>query len=177
MDHQPPPPTSDTPVVPPAATSSYPAPPPPPAPLPGRPGAVTATAWILIVLGALVALVGAIVLISGAFFDAIAVMPEMRARFGRLPDAFGGFLAVVGALLLAYGIAQLVSGVNILARREWARIAGLVVAILGAMLTLGSLTPGRGTTFGGTIVVLLLFAAYAQAVYTLLTSGRWFAEP
>jgi hypothetical protein len=135
---------------------------------------VTTAAVILIVLGVLVGLIGALVMLSGALFGSLVDMAEMRDRFGELPDAFGGFLAVVGGMLVTYGVVEVLSGINILRRREWARIAGLVVAILGAMVTLASLTPGGATSTAGTIVVLLLFAAYAQAVYVLATTGWWF---
>jgi len=169
MEQRPSDPDPSPPVLPPA-----PLPTPLPAPLPGRPRAITMTGWILIVLGVPVSLAGALVMLSGALFDTIRDTPELRAQLGDLPGSFGSLLLVVGAVLLAYGVAQLVSGINILARREWARIAGLVVAILGAMVTLGSLAPGNVTTAGGTIFLLVLFAAYAEAVYALMTGSAWF---
>lgn len=142
---------------------------------PARPGRLIAAAVILIVAGVLVGLIGALIALSGALFGTLSRTPEFQAELGRVPDAFGPFLAVVGGLVLLYGIVAAVSGIRILSGRSWARITGLVVAILGLMLTLAGVVPGANGFAGvSTIVSLAFLVAFAYVTYVLMTDGRWF---
>lgn len=144
--------------------------------MPQRPGEVTAAAVLLIVLGILVGLFGAIALLAGFAFPSVANTPEFREQFGDVSEALGGLLISVGGIVLAYGVAQLVSGIFILPGRTWARLAGLIVAVLGILLSLVGVLPAEGSWGAGNVVFLLLLLAYAFAAWVLASRAEWFSR-
>lgn len=187
-DAGPPAPAPDTPPTRPGsphATSAGPpgwgypegyAPPPAPVPARARPGSVTAAGVILVVLGVLVGLFGALSLLAGALFPTVADSPEFRGQFGTVSEALGGLLLGVGIVLLAYGVLQVVTGIFILPGRGWARISGLVVAVLGVLIGLVGVLPGEGSTAGASVVFVALVAAYGYAAWVLSSTGWWFSR-
>jgi hypothetical protein len=138
-----------------------------------RPGSVTAAGVILIVLGVLVSLFGVLSLLAGAVFPSVAQSPEFQDQFGVVSDALGGLLLTFGVIVLAYGILEVVTGIFILPGRAWARITGLIVAVLGILFSLVGLLPGDSGA-GASIVTLLLLAAYGYAAWVLASTGWWF---
>lgn len=149
---------------------------PPPAPAPvERPGTVTAAGITLIVLGVLTLLLGVILLIVGGLFaGAAGGMPESEvpAGFGGMMGAFAGAIIVFMLIVIAFGVLQLVSGIQVLAGRSWARITGIVVAAIAGLLALAGLGDSDG---GGVIFSLVLVAANAFVIWALATTGPWFA--
>jgi hypothetical protein len=143
--------------------------------MPQRPGQVTAAATILIVLGVLVALFGVLATLGGAVFPAVADSPEFREQFGEISGAFGGLLITVGIIVLAYGVLEVVSGIFVLSGRTWARITGLIVAILGILFSLLGVLPGEGSG-GGNLVFIAMLAAYAFVAWVLASRGSWFTR-
>jgi hypothetical protein len=141
--------------------------------MPARPGSVTASAVILIVLGVLVALFGLLSLFAGAVLPSVADSPEFREQFGDLSDALGGLLLTLGVIVLAYGVLELVTGIFLLSGRGWARITGLVVAVLGILFSLVGVLPGEGGA-GTSIVFVVLLAAYGYVAWVLASTGSWF---
>lgn len=150
-------------------------PPAAPPPLPTRPAQVTAAAVILIVLGVLVALFGALSLLAGAVFPSISESAEFRDQFGDISSALGGLLLVFGVLLLGFGVLQVVTGIFVLPGRPWARIAGLVLAVLGTLFSLVGVLPGEGSA-GGSVVFGVLLLAYGFSAWALASKGWWFAR-
>jgi hypothetical protein len=136
---------------------------------------VTAAAVLLIVLGVLVGVFGVLSLLAGALFPSVSDTPEFRQQFGEVSGALGGLLLTVGAIVLAYGALQVVAGIFVLPGRAWARIAGLVVAVLGTLFSLVGVLPGESGA-GASIVFVALLAAYAYAAWVLASTGWWFSR-
>jgi hypothetical protein len=164
----------DQPAWPPAAP---PAPSAPPAPAaPRRPGSVTASGVLLIVLGLLIALFGVMAAIVGAALPALRSSPDFIDQVGTLPESFGTFVLLLGAILLAWGVAEVLAGAFVLQRRTWARIAGIVVGILGALAGLAGSLPGQdGVNVLGLAISLLWVAAHVYAILVLIRVGAWFS--
>jgi hypothetical protein len=150
-------------------------PPSAPPPLPARPAPVTAAAVIMIVLGVLVGLFGALSLLAGAVFPSISETADFRDQFGNISSALGGLLLVIGILLLGFGVAQVITGIFVLPGRPWARMSGLVLAVLGILFSLVGVLPGEGNA-GGSIVFAILLLAYAFSAWVLASKGSWFAR-
>lgn len=102
---------------------------------PPLPGSLLAVGVILLVLGVLAALGAGIIFLLAALGSAAP------AEFGvpAPPEMVGAFMAFVigiGVLATIDALAHLVIGVGVLRRRGWARVGGLVIAVLGIILTL-----------------------------------------
>jgi hypothetical protein len=141
--------------------------------MPQRPGSVTTAAVLLIVLGVLVALFGLLSLFAGAVFPSLADSPEFREQFGEMSPALGGLFLVFGGVLLAYGVIEVVTGIFLLPGRGWARITGLIVAVLGILFSLLGVLPGEDGA-GVSILFVVLLAAYGYVAWVLASTGSWF---
>jgi hypothetical protein len=140
-----------------------------------RPGAVTAAGVVLIVCGVLVGLLGLLFVLGGSLIGSMGDAPELQEQLGGVPAAFGGFIATIGLIVVVYGIAQVVTGIYVFPGKSWARIAGLILAVLGGLLALLGMFPSdQGVNAGGIIVSLVILAAYAFTAWALATNGRWF---
>lgn len=121
----------------------------------GSSGKATAAGIILIVQGALGVAAGL------AFFFFL----------GLIEDAFdldlGTSVAAIGLVFAIPGVLVILTGVGVLRRRTWARIAGFVVEGLVVLGSLGELRSGRGffwLAVGGTTIWLLATSpAYRNA--------------
>lgn len=117
--------------------------PPPMAPPPRRSGWVTAAAVVLITTGAIAALMGLMGLLA-AFAFGSSWGDLMRGQPGVPPDVdidamVGVFAAVAigfSVISLIWAAAHFAAGAGILGGREWGRITGIVLAILGGLLSL-----------------------------------------
>lgn len=157
---------------PPPSYEAAPPPPPPPAPA-ERPTTVTAAGITLIVLGALTLLVSLLLLIGvGLFAGAAGSIPESEvpAGFGGLFGAFAGAIFVIMLIVAAFGVLQLVSGIQVLGGRGWARVTGIVVAAIAGLLALAGIGDPEGMIFS-----LILVIANGFVIWALTTSGPWFA--
>jgi hypothetical protein len=130
---------------------------------------------ILITLGVLVALFGALSLLAGAVFPSISETADFRDQFGAISTALGGLLLVFGILLLGFGVMQVITGIFILPGRPWARISGLVLAVLGILFSLVGVLPGEGNA-GGSVVFGVVLLAYAFSAWVLASRGEWFSR-
>jgi hypothetical protein len=134
---------------------------------------VTAAGVVMIVLGALVILLGLLFLIGGAFIGGAGSEIETEVPgFSGMAGAVAGVIIVLAVIFLAFGILNIVAGANVLGGRGWARITGIVLAIILGLLSLLGLGEDQG---GGIIITLLLIAANAFIVWALVASGSWFA--
>jgi hypothetical protein len=169
---------------PPGGPSSQAAPPPPMAPQyappypaaipPARPGMVTWAGITMIALGGLIVLFGLFALIAAAFVGGAANSLDVQAPgFGNFAGALAGVIIVFALILLGIGILDIVAGANVLGGRSWARITGIVVAVILGLFGLASL--GNGSNNGGVVGVLIL-AANVFIVFALATTGPWFAS-
>jgi hypothetical protein len=133
-----------------------------PTPIPARPPLVTSAGVVLIVLGAIQSLAGLVFM---------AVSPEDLARIGSIGDieldrigrSLGLFSLVVGAL-------EVLAGILILRRSDGGRILGIVIASIGLLGGLGSLTGGNVT--GGLTLGLYAFVIYVLFSHRAAFHGR-----
>jgi hypothetical protein len=185
----PPEPPANPPGSPPPQTGATAAPAAPPAPpgawpttapagaAPPRPGVVTVAGIVLIVLGAILVLFGLVFVLVGAMWDSLRTQPEVVEQLGRLSESFGAFALVLGLIVLIWGVLQIVAGSYVLARRTWARITGIILAILGALAGLATSLPGEGGVNPASLFVSLLFTGgHVFAIWALTSSGRWFSR-
>jgi hypothetical protein len=172
----PPPPAETIPAAAPPATP-WPAAAPVAVPsAPPRPGTITAASIILIIFGVILGLLGLLVMLGGALFPAIKDAPELAGQLGSVPASFGTFILVLGAIMTAWGSLQVVAAIFVLARRTWARITAMILAILGALIGLASIIPGEnGLTPVGATISLLFVGGHAFAIWALASQGRWFS--
>lgn len=142
-----------------------------------RPGMVTAAGVILIVLGVLTLVIGLFALLGAALFagaaGSLGEVADTPAGFGGMMGAFAGLIIVFVVIVLAFGTLEILGGIKAMAGRSWARITGIVLGVIGALLSLSGLTsPDAG---GGIVVSIAIAAAFAFVVFALATTGRWFA--
>jgi amino acid transporter len=163
-----------------------PPPPPPPAygrPASGRPGGVTASAVLLIVLGSLYAFFGVLIVAGG----------------GALTDLFGGIggvIIVLGLVVAAFGVLDIIAGVKVLGLSSGWRIGGIILTSIGGLFaligTIGSfssqaeptfdqetlqvVTESAGPNVSGILFGLLFLAANIVALVLLARNGRVFVR-
>ncbi len=191
----------ETQPAPPAWEAPVPAEPPP-----RRPGWVTTSAVILLIVGTLSALIGVLMLVLGvaigpAWTDMMRGQPGMEdIDPAMVSGIMTGSLVVVAVIALFWAAGTVAAGVGILGGRGWARITGIVLSIIGLLVTallllsvVGSMgmTPElledpsmRGVTAGdlamGSAVSVAFVGAfvigYAIVLVTLIRSGAFFAR-
>ncbi|HEX6473659.1 MAG TPA: hypothetical protein VF114_01065 [Candidatus Limnocylindria bacterium] len=131
---------------------------------------------MLIIFGAILGLIGLLVMLGGAMFSTIKDSPELAGQLGQVSDAFGVFILVIGALMATWGGLQVLAAIFVLQGRTWARITAMILAILGALIGLASIIPGEnGVTPGGMIISALIVGGHAFAIWALASQGRWFS--
>lgn len=140
-----------------------------------RPGVATAAAITMIVLGALGAVFGLLLLLGGVFISGAGSTFENQAPgLTGLSGAVGGVLIVLALIVIAIGILDIIAGGYALAGRGWARITGIVVSAVLAVFWALSLL-GGGDRGGGLFLSLILLAANIFVIWGLATTGSWFA--
>jgi hypothetical protein len=148
------------------------------APAPPRPSSVTVAGVFLIVLGVLIGLFGLLFALVGVAFPAMRESPDLVEQLGPLPESFGTFILALGLVLLAWGVVGVLAGVYVMQRRTWARIAGIVVGVLGALAGLASsLPPATGANVAVIIISLLFLGAHVYVIWVLVRAGAWFSRP
>ncbi|HYU57194.1 MAG TPA: hypothetical protein VEO00_03990 [Actinomycetota bacterium] len=120
-----------------------------------QPGpSVTAAAVMLIVIGALYA-------ISGAVFLAV---PEATGDIG----ATSGEVRAGGTFVLAFGILEIVAGIMVVRRARAGRTLGIVLASIAAVFALGTVGGGgvmAGLVLGAGSVFVIVALARAGAAF------------
>jgi len=108
----------------------------------GRPGWATMAAVLLLSVGVLSAILGLMFLVTAlamgsVWGDMMRAQPGMPATIDTdaVGRVVGGMLIGISVVVLAWAAANLLAGIGILAGRGWARILGLVVASIGAVLS------------------------------------------
>lgn len=184
---QPPGPTWGQPQQPPPPSWGQPQPPSPwgqpggawvqPAPAAGGRTAASAVAGVILaVLGALSTIVGLLLLMVGTMADQFA---SDLAASAIPPGAISGMLYIVGGVIVALGLVQLIAGVGILLSREWGRFSGIVVSILWLLLGLLIVVGGVASPDpdGGSALVtgIVISALYGYCLVVLAV--RWRSNP
>lgn len=146
---------------------------------PPRPVAVTVTGIFFVIWGVLVTLAGVLIVILGQAAGALDF-----EDIPGLSGAVGGAITVVGVVIVVLGILWLVSGIGIFLAKQWARLLGIIMGVVGIILagliTLGSLTDRPGSPAdpdptGGIVVFGIVTALSAVGVWALATAGNYFA--
>jgi uncharacterized membrane protein (DUF2068 family) len=140
---------------------------------PSRPMGVTVTGIFFVIWGVLVTLFGVLFLAIGQAGDAFEqLVPEAGG-------AFAGVVTVLAIFLLALGILWLASGVGIFLSKQWARIIGIIMGVLGVIIgglvLLGSLSPEAQSDAGGIVIFGIVTVLSAVAVWSLVKAGPYFA--
>jgi hypothetical protein len=140
--------------------------------LAGIAGALLLVGGILgILLGLLVAFVG------GAFFANFEQFgggfPEFPELEGADPGAvFGGVIAFIGFIVVAYSVAYLLAGIGVLRNSNWARVLGIVVGIISGLIWLSGVSNANladaGGGAGSMIFAVVMLAIHAYIVLALL---------
>lgn len=137
---------------------------------PERPGPITAAGVILIVLGAIFLFFGAIAVLVGGALTGVA--GELEAQGPAIGETMAAIFGSLGLIIFGWGLVEILVGGFILAGRGWARIAGIVVAVVsGGVALVGLVNREAG---GGAVFTVLIVAAYGFTVWALAAHGRWF---
>jgi hypothetical protein len=151
-----------------------------PAPVPAQQGGRTVLAAIagvaLLILGILGALFGLLFfavagmvgsLGQGGFFDEV---PGMPAGF---ETAIGGFVAVLGVIVIVYSLLYVFGGIGVLRSRGWGRVLGLIVGIISGLIWIGGVTsPAAGVERSSVIFAVVMLAIHAYIVVVLIAFWR-----
>jgi hypothetical protein len=144
-------------------------------PAPPRPMGVTLTGIFYIIVGLLVGLAGLLLLLGGGLLGGAAGELEDFAGLGGM---LGGMLVVGGILFVFVALLFLASGIGVFQGRNWARVLGIVLgvifAVLGVLGILGSL--GAGMDAGAMVWNVLFTALYALAAWALYKAAPYFAH-
>jgi hypothetical protein len=136
-----------------------------------RTGEVTAAAIILLVLGVLGILVGVLFLLFGGLVGSNAALIQDQPGFeGTIPmtGAIAGAIGIFGAIFIVYSLAYIAAGWGGLRGREWARVLGIVIAIIGVLFWLLGLTSPDNS---GLVFALIVLAAHAWVLFAY--GVRW----
>jgi hypothetical protein len=165
-----PPPAAPQPAV------TWAPPPPPVAPVSGQRTVLALIAGIIMVVGGILfGLAGLAVAVLGrAVIESMGDLGQFPGLEGVDAGALaGGIMTFVGILILLFALAYLIGGIGVIRSRNWGRVLGLVVGILGGLLWLGSVTTpdvdGVNQSIGGSLV---MFAVHAYIVVALLFFWR-----
>lgn len=139
-----------------------------------RPAQVAVGAAVLIAFGAFISLVGAALAVLGGLFLDLNAMPS----WVEAPTAeFRAISVAVAGVATAFGIAQVVTGIQVLRGRRWAQAIGIVVAVVGALVAGLGLLQGFGASATGvTTIFLPIVLAYLYAAWGLATAPGWFVR-
>jgi len=132
---------------------------------------VTASAIILIVIGGLLTLLGGVFVLTAPLMGDLANDPDFVAQFGDISDSLQSFATTFGIILGMFGITQLVAGIFVLRVRTWARITGMICAILGALFALLFVFSGQPVS---AVIGMVVLVSYAYAFWALTTRGTAF---
>jgi hypothetical protein len=127
--------------------------------IPARPPLITAAGVILIVLGAIQALAGLVFMVV-SLDDLARIGPIGNIDLDRIGRGLGLFSLVVGSL-------ELLAGILVLRRSDGGRILAIVIASIGLLGGLGSLT-------GGNVAGGLTLGLYAFVIYVLFANRAAF---
>lgn len=174
-------PVAQPPAAPPPTVSPAGAPPPvqrPATPSAERPTPVTIAGIVFIVAGCLTLLIALVGVLGATVMQ--GVMGGVGAGdFGTdfapgfaIAGAIAGIIWFLVILIGALGALLLITGIKVLGGAPWARTTGIVLAVIGALFSLGGLTEAGNA--GSSLVFLV---AYGFATWALWAHPDWFRRP
>lgn len=131
-------------------------------------GPVQRPGWVMMV--AIFQFIGGGFLILGGIL--VATVGSVFAQFlDELGDLIGGFIVIIGILMLAFGVLEILLGTQVLKGREWARIVSLVLAFVAGAFDLIGL-------MGGNFFGIVSLAIDVLIIVGLLNpqTRAWFAQ-
>ena len=140
---------------------------------------------ILTILGLLVALFGAVLVLGGQAFTQLGQSGQVDDPNNVLGQ-MSGIVSGAGIIVLVYGVLEFISGLGIFARKNWARMLGIVLSILpllfGILGLVGAvsapaandLDPTGQARQGGLIFSIVLVLAYGFTIIALARGGNAF---
>lgn len=142
---------------------------------PARPSGVTLAGVFYIAVGVLVTLFGFGVLVVGQAIGGLEGVLEVPGLAG----AASGVVTVLAALILVLGILFFVSGVGVLLGKNWARLIGMTVGVIGAVIgvlsVIGALSQLEEIGIAGLLIWVLITILFIASVWALGRSGTYFA--
>jgi hypothetical protein len=151
---------------------------------------VIAVGILLLILGLVLGLFGGLIAFAAGFFDQLDTLgaPIVDPQTGEAIDPqvalemVQGLVAGFGWVLLVVALAHVIAGIWIMRRAGWARVLGIILAIVGVLLwglafvaslaTLGQ--PGAEDVIGGVIVTGIVAIIYLWSFIVLLRRGDAF---
>jgi hypothetical protein len=132
---------------------------PAPASTPSRPPPVTAAGVILIVIGALQVLGGLVLMV---------LSPADLARIGSFGNvSFDRVARGIGLFSLVLGLLEILAGILVLRLSDGGRILAIVLAVIGLLGGIGSLS-------GGNALGVVTLGLYAFVIFVLFTQAAAF---
>jgi hypothetical protein len=135
--------------------------PPPSGGVATRPMGVTLSAVLFFVVGVLGIIAAVLVFAGGTMLEGVFG--------GSAGGVFAGVAIVFGGIIAVLAVLYLLTGWGLMGGKGWARIVGIILAVLGILGGLSALT-GDSLAYGAVMTVLWALVAYA-----LFTAGAFFA--
>lgn len=140
---------------------------------------VALAAMLLVIMGVVLALLGAWLLTQGpALSDLVQRLRSVDlVVFKPTRDQLRSVVGASPGILMVLGVLQLLIGVFVLGHRSWARWLGVVVALLGLVFSIVALTSTMALIPGSSvqlIVAIAFLVAYAFVVLALIAGGGHF---
>jgi hypothetical protein len=132
---------------------------------------VTASGIILLGLGGLLVLLGLLFVITAPLMGDLANDPDFVAQFGDISDSLQSFALTLGIAMGLFGGVQLFAGAFVLLRRTWARVTGMICAVLGGLFALLFVFSGQPVS---AVIGLVVVGSYGYAFWVLTTRGSAF---
>ncbi len=136
-------------------------------------------AVVLLIFGAFLTLIGGVGVLAGSLLDD-ATMRQAREQLSeinptiRVEDVIA-LLGVVFGFLLVLGILHLVSAIGVFLHRQWGRIIGILVAVLGTLLGVLMVTGAAQAGVRADLTLPLIIAiAYGFSLFALIAAGNHF---
>lgn len=143
---------------------------------------VTIAAIILLIFGLLTTLMGALGVAVGGFFE--TALREARDQ-GAIPgleefdlSAIGDVIVVIFVIVLIIGILHLAAAIGIFLHKQWARVLGIVLAVLGLLLGLlglvGASNAAAGMDGSELAFPIAMAVGYGFSLFALIAGSNHF---
>lgn len=140
---------------------------------------VALAAMLLVIMGVVLAVLGAWLLTQGpALSDLVQRLRSVDLLvFKPTRDQLRSVVSASPGTLMVIGVLQLLVGAFVLGHRSWARWLGVVLALLGLLFSIVALTSTMALVAGASvqlIVAIAFLVAYAFVVLVLIAGGDHF---
>jgi hypothetical protein len=139
-----------------------------PAVVAGRSGLAMAAGIGLLVFGVLLLLIGLLFLAVAGMVGGMAgtgAFDEIPGMPPGFEGAIGGFVVVLGIIVILYSLLYIIGGIGVLRSRGWGRVLGIVVGIITGLFLLAGLTSPSDES--SLLVTLVLLGIHVYVVIVL----------